>query len=154
VRRICGKDSLSERENSQARDFPEVARVAGRNGEAALQSTGTNQKIVERDGHASCRRLRTDPTNQFRCNICDRKDRHGRFQFIEERAAALATFRCIRAVNAMGKFRDTDGTQSGFTFARGPGDPSEEPGDIETLAFGFNGDTGIEYYSQDGGFHG
>lgn len=44
--------ALSERENGQAGDFPEVARVAGRHGVPALQCTGTDQKIVERDGHA------------------------------------------------------------------------------------------------------
>jgi len=41
-----------------------------------------------------------------------------------------------------------------FPFARGLGDSSEEPGDIGMLAFSLDSDTGIEYYSQDGGFHG
>jgi len=61
-----------------------VAGFAGRHGVPALQSAGTDRKIVEGDGHAFGGRLRADPANQFGCNVCDRIDRHGCFQFNEE----------------------------------------------------------------------
>jgi len=135
-------------------DFLEATLIAGCYRVPSFQGTGPDQQIVERDTHAFGRGFPADFADEFGGIVRDRVDRHGGFQLIKECPAAVPPFHGIRPVDPMHQFGDGDGTERDFPLADLLDDMFEELGDVELLPFRLDDDTGIEDYSQDGGFHG
>lgn len=74
--------------------------------------------MTVRDRDALLRRFAMDFPNQFRGVGRNRIDRHRGLQVVQERAAGLAAFGCVGAIDAVGQFGHADRAERRFAFKK------------------------------------
>lgn len=139
-----------KRDELQSRDPLEVALVACGDGVITFHGASADEQIIERDRDALLRRFGMDLSDQFRSVGRNRIDHYSGLQIVEKRAAGLAAFGCVGAMDAVDEFGHADRAERSFTFADPLGNVLEKARHVEVVAARLDHDAGIEDYPQVG----
>jgi hypothetical protein len=135
---------ISELNDGQTRDVPEMAHIDREHRVAERERRRTDEEIGQRNDDSPALLLRIQLAREP-CNVRGQRiDRDGGKKLLDESFTARAAFGGISAVDSVDEFDDPDSRNSGLLVAGRIDDTLEKGFNSVTAALGRNRDTRIE----------